>query len=110
MNDAGDRHQPDDRWEVMPAPFENENIAAQGQPQDLRNNDIGYYGMCQCPPVSTLSFWASPFVLVNDIAQHFVAPHEYHDHGINYYARVAQGIPAQVQGIAPQVPVGTSLI
>lgn len=49
-------------------------------------------------------------VLINDIAQGLMALHEYHDHGINYYARVAQGIPAQVQAMAPQVPVGTNSI
>ena len=50
----------------------------------------------------------SPFVFINDIAQGLAPPNEYNDRGINYYARVAQGVPAQAQAIAPPAPVRTN--
>ena len=49
-------------------------------------------------------------LLVNDNAQHLTAPRGYHDRGIDYYARVAQGGPAQAQVIAPPVAVCTNFI
>lgn len=58
-----------------------ESIAAQGQPQDLRYANMGYYDMA------------------ND--------HEYHDHVINNFAGIA---PAQAQAqAAPPAPVCTDL-
>ena len=44
MNIAGN-NRPNGHWDVVPLPIE--NIAAQGQPQDLQNN---YYDMAY-PPV-----------------------------------------------------------
>jgi hypothetical protein len=60
-----------------------ENPAAQGQPQDLRYADMGYYNM------------------VND---HHPPLHE--RHAINNYAGVALNVPAQAQAqAAPPAPV-----
>ena len=45
-----------------------------------------------------------------DYPHHVEAQHEYHDRGINYYARVAEGVPAPAHAIAPLAPVCINLI
>ncbi|KAF8466562.1 hypothetical protein DFH94DRAFT_780577 [Russula ochroleuca] len=77
-NAAGNR--PDEDWDDMPI----ENPAAQGQPQDLRYADMGYYNM------------------VND---HHPPLHERHAIN-NNYAGVALNVPAQAQAqAAPPAPI-----
>lgn len=68
----------------MPPPVE--NVAVQGQLQDLRYVDMGYINMANGhPPV-----------------------HEHRGHAINNYAGVALDVPAQAQA-APPAPVCTDL-
>jgi hypothetical protein len=64
----------------MPPPVE--NIAVQGQPQDLRYVNMGLYDMANDHP----------------------APHEYRDHAVNNYAGVALDVPAHAHA-APPAPV-----
>ena len=68
----------------MPPPVE--NIAAQGQLQDLQYVDMGY----------------------NDIVNDHPPLHEHLDHAINNYAGVALDVPAQAHA-APPAPVSTDL-
>ena len=68
----------------MPPPIE--NVAVQGQLQDLRYVDIGY----------------------NDMANDYPPLHEHRDHVINNYAGVALDVPAQAHA-APPAPVSTDL-
>jgi hypothetical protein len=62
-----------------------ENVAAQGQPPDLRYVDMGYYDMPNDRPPT----------------------HEHRDYGINNYAGVALDIPPQAQ--APPAAVCSDL-
>ena len=110
MNDVGNRR-PNGEWEDIPPPVG--NVAVRGQPQDLEYNGMNYFDLAHNPPpalaVSSIYPCDIPFVLVTDIAQDRAAvPHEYHDHGNNNYARVAQGVPAQAEAIAPPAPVCTN--
>ena len=68
----------------MPPPPE--NVAVQGQLQDLRYVDMVY----------------------NDMAGDHPPLHGHRDHAINNYARVALNTPAQAQA-APPAPVSTDL-
>ncbi|KAI0304545.1 hypothetical protein BC826DRAFT_1100375 [Russula brevipes] len=78
-------HRPGGNVEGIPLPVE--NIAARGQPPDLRYVDMGDHEMAHYRPP-----------LPADMAP----PHEYHRHDVNNYAGVPQDVAAQ--GIAPVVP------
>ncbi|KAF8487036.1 hypothetical protein DFH94DRAFT_11681 [Russula ochroleuca] len=75
-NAAGNRRPVQDR-EDIPPPVE--NIAGQGQPQDLRYIDMGYY----------------------DVANDHRPLHEHRNHAINNRAGVALDVPAQGEAVPP---------
>jgi len=63
VNAAGNYDLADDHRDDRPPPIE--NIAAQGQPQDLRNNVMDYYNMAYppqaLPAVSDVYSWGIHF-------------------------------------------------
>jgi hypothetical protein len=113
MYDAAGNRRPDGHWVDIPPP--NENIAARWPPQDLQYGDMEDLGMAHYPPpppllpaaVSNSCLWVIPLCSHQRHAftQDHVGPHDWNDRGMNYNARVAQGVPAPVQVIAPPAPV-----
>jgi hypothetical protein len=115
MYDAAGNRRPDGHWVDIPPPIE--NIAARWQPQDLQYDDMEYLGMAHYPhyppppAVSNICLWVIPLCSHQRHAftQDHVDPHDWNDRGINYNVRVAQGVPALAQVIAPPAPVCTNV-
>ncbi|KAH9958349.1 hypothetical protein BC827DRAFT_1385229 [Russula dissimulans] len=85
--DAANNRQPYGHREDIIPPVD--NIVAQDQPQDPRYVDMAYYNMAHHRPLQQAGL---------------VAPHGYHDRGMDNYARVVQEVAAQPQAVAPLGP------
>ena len=95
----------------IPPPIEN---IARWQPQGLQYDDMEYLGMAHYPSppaVSNIYSWVISLCSHrrHDFTQDRMDPHDWNDRGINYNARVVQGVPAQAQVIAPPAPVCTNV-
>ena len=83
---AAGNHWPNEDREDIPPPVE--NIADQGEPQDMGYDDMGYYDVDNGHPP------------LHD-------GHDHRDHAINNHGGAALDVPAQAQAAAPPTPVCT---